>query len=37
MFFSPLGGGVKESGWQNSQLSKARQAIVPVNRADTVF
>jgi hypothetical protein len=24
-----LGGGVKEPGWQNTQLSKARLAIVP--------
>ena len=28
-FFALLGGGVKEPGWQNSQLSKARLAIVP--------
>ena len=29
-FFALLGGGVKEPGWQNTQLSKARLAIVPV-------
>jgi pimeloyl-ACP methyl ester carboxylesterase len=28
-FFALLGGGVKEPGWQNTQLSKARLAIVP--------
>ena len=27
-FFALLGGGVKEPGWQNTQLSKARLAIV---------
>jgi pimeloyl-ACP methyl ester carboxylesterase len=28
-FFAPLGGGVKEPGWLNTQLSKSRLAIVP--------
>ena len=28
-FYALLGGGVKEPGWQNTQLSKARLAIVP--------
>jgi pimeloyl-ACP methyl ester carboxylesterase len=28
-FFALLGGGVKEPGWQNTQLSQARLAIVP--------
>jgi hypothetical protein len=28
-FFALLGGGVKEPGWQNTQPSKARLAIVP--------
>ena len=28
-FFALLGGGVKEPGWQNTQLSTARLAIVP--------
>jgi pimeloyl-ACP methyl ester carboxylesterase len=28
-FFVLLGGGVKEPGWQNTQLSQARLAIVP--------
>jgi pimeloyl-ACP methyl ester carboxylesterase len=28
-FFALLGGGVKEPGWQNTQLSKSRLAIVP--------
>src|SRR5204862_2812284 len=28
-FFALLGGGVKEPGWQNTQLSRARLAIVP--------
>ena len=28
-FFALLGGAVKEPGWQNTQLSKARLAIVP--------
>jgi pimeloyl-ACP methyl ester carboxylesterase len=28
-FFALLGGGVMEPGWQNTQLSKARLAIVP--------
>jgi pimeloyl-ACP methyl ester carboxylesterase len=28
-FFVLLGGGIKELGWQNTQLSKARLAIVP--------
>jgi pimeloyl-ACP methyl ester carboxylesterase len=28
-FFALLGGGVKEPGWQNTRLSKARLAIVP--------
>jgi pimeloyl-ACP methyl ester carboxylesterase len=28
-FFALLGGGVKEPGWRNTQLSKARLAIVP--------
>jgi pimeloyl-ACP methyl ester carboxylesterase len=28
-FFALLGGGVKEPGWQNTKLSKARLAIVP--------
>ncbi len=28
-FFALLGGGVKEPGWENTQLSKARLAIVP--------
>ena len=28
-FFALLGGGVKEPGWHNTQLSKARLAIVP--------
>jgi pimeloyl-ACP methyl ester carboxylesterase len=28
-FFALLGGGVKEPGWQNTQLSAARLAIVP--------
>src|SRR5438309_546886 len=28
-FFALLGGGVKEPGWQNTQLSKPRLAIVP--------
>jgi pimeloyl-ACP methyl ester carboxylesterase len=28
-YFALLGGGVKEPGWQNTQLSKARLAIVP--------
>jgi len=28
-FFALLGGGVKEPGWQNTQLSKTRLAIVP--------
>src|SRR5256714_1997797 len=28
-FFALLGGGMKEPGWQNTQLSKARLAIVP--------
>jgi pimeloyl-ACP methyl ester carboxylesterase len=28
-FFALLGGGVKEPGWQNTQLSKARLAIIP--------
>ena len=27
-FFGTIGGGVKETGWQNTQLSKARLAIV---------
>jgi hypothetical protein len=27
--FALLGGGVKEPGWQNTQLSRARLAIVP--------
>jgi pimeloyl-ACP methyl ester carboxylesterase len=28
-FFALLGGGVKEPGWMNTQLSKSRLAIVP--------
>jgi hypothetical protein len=28
-FFALLGGGVKEPGWRNTQLSRARLAIVP--------
>jgi pimeloyl-ACP methyl ester carboxylesterase len=28
-FFALLGGGVKEPGWQNTQLSKSRLAIIP--------
>jgi pimeloyl-ACP methyl ester carboxylesterase len=28
-FFALLGGGAKEPGWQNTQLSKARLAVVP--------
>jgi pimeloyl-ACP methyl ester carboxylesterase len=28
-FFALLGGGVKEPGWENTQLSKSRLAIVP--------
>jgi pimeloyl-ACP methyl ester carboxylesterase len=28
-FFALLGGGVKEPGWLNTQLSKARLAVVP--------
>ena len=28
-FFALLGGGMKEPGWQNTRLSKARLAIVP--------
>ena len=28
-FFALLGGGVKEPGWQSTQLSRARLAIVP--------
>ncbi|HET8625981.1 MAG TPA: alpha/beta hydrolase [Thermomicrobiales bacterium] len=28
-FFALLGGGVKEAGWQNTQLSKSRLAVVP--------
>ena len=28
-FFALLGGGVKQPGWQNTQLSKLRLAIVP--------
>jgi pimeloyl-ACP methyl ester carboxylesterase len=28
-FFALLGGGVKEPGWQNTQLSKSRLAVVP--------
>jgi hypothetical protein len=28
-FFALLGGGVKEPGWQNTRLSRARLAIVP--------
>ncbi|HEY8284461.1 MAG TPA: alpha/beta hydrolase [Chloroflexota bacterium] len=28
-FFALLGGGVKEPGWQNTQLSRSRLAIVP--------
>ncbi len=28
-FFALLGGGIKEPGWQNTQLSKARLAIIP--------
>jgi pimeloyl-ACP methyl ester carboxylesterase len=28
-FFALLGGGIKEPGWQNTQLSKARLAVVP--------
>jgi pimeloyl-ACP methyl ester carboxylesterase len=28
-FFALLGGGLKEPGWQNTQLSKSRLAIVP--------
>lgn len=28
-YFALLGGGVKEPGWQNTQLSRARLAIVP--------
>jgi len=28
-FFALLGGGVKEPGWQNTQLSRARLAIIP--------
>src|SRR5437588_12764479 len=28
-FFALLGGGVKEPGWLNTQLSQARLAIVP--------
>jgi hypothetical protein len=28
-FFAPLGGGVKEPGWQKTKLSKTRLAIVP--------
>ncbi len=28
-FFALLGGGVKEPGWQNTQLSKARLAVIP--------
>ena len=28
-FFALLGGGVKEPGWRNTQLSKSRLAIVP--------
>jgi hypothetical protein len=28
-FFALLGGGVQEPGWQNTQLSKSRLAIVP--------
>ena len=28
-FFALLGGGVKEPGWQNTQLSTSRLAIVP--------
>lgn len=28
-FFALIGGGVKEPGWQNTQLSKSRLAVVP--------
>jgi hypothetical protein len=28
-FFALLGGGVKEPGWVNTQLSKSRLAVVP--------
>jgi pimeloyl-ACP methyl ester carboxylesterase len=28
-FFALLGGGVKEPGWQNTQLSRARLAVIP--------
>ena len=28
-FFALLGGGVKEPGWLNTQLSKSRLAVVP--------
>jgi pimeloyl-ACP methyl ester carboxylesterase len=28
-FFALLGGGIKEPGWQNTKLSKARLAVVP--------
>ena len=28
-FYAMLGGGIKEPGWQNTQLSKARLAIIP--------
>jgi pimeloyl-ACP methyl ester carboxylesterase len=28
-FFALLGGGVKEPGWQNTQLSQSRLAVVP--------
>jgi hypothetical protein len=28
-FFALLGGGIKEPGWQNTQLSRSRLAIVP--------
>jgi pimeloyl-ACP methyl ester carboxylesterase len=28
-FFALLGGGIKEPGWQNTQLSKSRLAIIP--------
>jgi len=28
-FFGLLGGGIKEPGWQNTQLSRARMAVIP--------
>jgi hypothetical protein len=35
-FFALLGGGVKEPGWINTQLSKSRLAVVPGEKLHAV-